>query len=130
MVSPNQADYLIAVVLDVADKKQQDLQYHYHCNPMLYGEPLTPQTSQQIATLSYEQPILSPDHEITYHFIKRYIRLYLYTNPKTHAGNLQVVWQGNIEMKPSGPAASEKVLLKTLLNYFGKDHSGRVNPAP
>jgi hypothetical protein len=60
----------------------------------------------------------------------RDLRLYLYTNPKTHSGNFQMVWQGNITTELTASPERDSVRIRTLLGYFGKDQNGRVDLAP
>ena len=54
------------------------------------------------------------------------IRLYLYVNPKTHPGGLQIAWQGCIEAGETVSPDREPLLIKTLLGYFGQDYTGRI----
>lgn len=54
------------------------------------------------------------------------IRLYLYTNPKTHGGSFELAWQGAISQGKSVPAGNEPALVKTLLGYLGKNQNGPV----
>ncbi|HZI31529.1 MAG TPA: hypothetical protein VFF11_04260, partial [Candidatus Binatia bacterium] len=139
IVPPGQADYLLAYVLDKADKEQQVAYVHPAYNPMMNPGPLTPQTDAQMSG-AYQstgvrqwnelQAAPLPDRVVTYHFTSKYIRLLLYTNPKTHDGNFQLVWQGNIDVNHGTSAAQEQALLKTLLGYFGRQQNGRVTPGP
>lgn len=55
------------------------------------------------------------------------IRLYLYTNPQTHAGNFQIVWSGCIDAGERISEGREPLLIKSLLGYFGKDYNGAIN---
>lgn len=139
VVSSDQADYLLACVLDEAVETQQIVHVYPEYNPMMQPGPLTPQTDSQVggiykdrATQQWFNPLPSPppDRVVTFRFTSKFIRLYLYTNPKTHAGNFQLVWQGNIDVNQPVSAGREQLLLKTLLGYFGKNHNGRVNLAP
>jgi hypothetical protein len=57
------------------------------------------------------------------------IRLYLYTNPQTHAGKLDIAWSGFIESGKKIPANRELTLIEALLEHFGQDYVGRVNLA-
>jgi hypothetical protein len=38
-----------------------------------------------------------------------------------------MVWQGTITAGKSVTAEQEHILVRTLLDYFGKNHSGRVD---
>jgi hypothetical protein len=62
-------------------------------------------------------------------FYTKGIRLYLYSNPKNHPGDLQTAWEGCIDAGQRMSARREPILVKTLLNYFGQDHIGRVSLA-
>lgn len=73
------------------------------------------------------QPV---ERDSTYRFFSQNILLYLYTNPKTQAGNFKMVWQGSIEGGSSTSASHQQLLLQTLLRYFGKSQNGRVNLSP
>ncbi len=127
MTSPAQADYLLAFVLDEATQQQQQIVYRHDDQPV--GAPFTPQRDSQVGMMSsYSAQV--PDHVVTFRCTTKFIRLYLYTNPKTHAGNFQLAWQGNIDVNQSVPTGSEPVLLKTLLRYFGKNQNGPVKPLP
>ena len=61
---------------------------------------------------------------IVYH--SKGIRLYLYTNPKTHPGGFQIAWSGCIDAGEKVSAKREPLLVEALLGYFGKDYVGRV----
>jgi hypothetical protein len=55
------------------------------------------------------------------------IRLYLYTNPQTHAGKFELAWSGCIEAGERISPDREPMLIKKLLGYFGQDYLGQVN---
>ncbi|MEI9963096.1 MAG: hypothetical protein WDM76_18880 [Limisphaerales bacterium] len=59
-------------------------------------------------------------------FVKKKIRLDLYANPKTQTGNPQLAWTGWIDAGENLSAKRTPVLINALLNYFGKDYSGRA----
>ena len=87
MTSPAQADYLLAFVLDEATQQQQQIVYRHDDQPV--GAPFTPQRDSQVGMMSsYSAQV--PDHVVTFRCTTKFIRLYLYTNPKTHAGNFQL----------------------------------------
>lgn len=129
LTSPDQADYLITYVLDELNEEQKVVNHSYPNPTMSFGPP-TPQTAAQAREMSF-QPVQPqpPDRITTYTFTSKSILLYLYTNPKTHAGKFQMVWQGNISVNQSVPASREPALLQTLLRYFGKDQNGPVDVA-
>ena len=87
--------------------------------------PLTPQTTSQIFEQSLRsQPTGNVFRTSDYHY--KDIRLFLYTNPKRSADGMQLVWQGTITVGNSTSPERELTMLKTLLNYLGKDYNGRV----
>ena len=69
-------------------------------------------------------PSLGPT-VIVYH--NKGIRLYLYTNPKTHPGGLEMAWSGCIEAGDRVSAKREPLLIEALLTHFGQDYIGSVN---
>jgi hypothetical protein len=78
----------------------------------------TPQSPQGF------QPYIGPTL-IVYH--TKGIRLYLYTNPKTHPGGLQIAWSGCIDAGEKVSAKREPLLIEALLGHFGQDYVGRVS---
>jgi hypothetical protein len=62
---------------------------------------------------------------VVYH--NKGIRLYLYTNPKTHPGGLEMAWSGCIEAGDRVSAKREPLLIEALLTHFGQDYIGSVN---
>lgn len=124
VVSSAQADYLLACVLDEAVKEQPVVHRfvdYASAEHALLGQGFAPST----VWIPIEQKQVG-----AFRFTSRSIRLLLYTNPKTHHGNFQLAWQGNINVNHSTSVAQEQVLLKTLLHYFGMQQNGRVNVAP
>ena len=124
VVPSDRADYLLACVMDEAVENQ----------PVVH-------TCVDYASLAHSQSDhqMVPDYDYVrveqrqvgnFRFTARSIRLLLYTNPKTHSGDFQLVWQGNIDVNHSVSVEQEQALLKTLLNYFGQQKNGRVVLAP
>ena len=95
-----------------------------------------PQTTGQIGSDFYQRGndfYLSsvPANQVwTSQYRAKDIRLYLYTNPKTHPAGFQQVWQGTIMVGNKVSSEREQVLLRTLFRYFGQDQNGRVELAP
>lgn len=135
LVPIEKADYLLACAL--GDDWEQ-AQQHQMITTTIPGSP--PQTTRQI--LAQTQPSLTssvpesslgvPASSISKPFIfhSRGIRLFLYNNPKTHPGRLQIAWQGYITVEKSVSAERETVLVKTLLGYWGQEQHGPVNLPP
>ena len=122
-VPATQADFQMTYVLDDTTDERDILLTH----PPHYGSTWhspTPQTTGEIMHGS-GTPQAYDVSTFVYHY--KDVRLYVYTNPQTHPGRLQLVWQGNIEAGKSVTAERELQLLRTLLGYFGKDQNGPVN---
>lgn len=153
LVSSDQADFLLAYALEEDLKEQQTVRhydYRYTQDPMSApgSIPSYPGARGTMSALQVQsapgsissypgardtmsalqvQPV---ERDSTYRFFSQNILLYLYTNPKTQAGNFKMVWQGSIEGGSSTSASHQQLLLQTLLRYFGKSQNGRVNLSP
>ncbi len=126
LVPTEQADFLLTYVLD------ENLETDYGNLNILPNPTRPPQTTGQIydpiRNTGPVNPVTAEVRPAVYR--TRYIRLYLYTNPKTHDGKFTLAWQGSIAQGDSVPAGHEALLLKTLLNYFGTDKNGPVKLSP
>jgi hypothetical protein len=130
LVPSEQADYLLTYALDqVTDTVVcQD--------PLLNTWQQTPpaqssrQMNEQIQFPRVHAQTLQGNGLKTVSYLSRNIRLYLYTNPKTHEGCFQVAWQGNIDIDQHASEENELLSLKALLAYFGTDHNGPVQLPP
>lgn len=91
-----------------------------------------PQTTAQIAgpASAASQPTI-PGTMVSKPVVyrNRGIRLLLFSNPQTHPGGIQIVWQGYIAASGSASAKRETTLIKTLLGYLGQEYHGPVNLA-
>lgn len=88
----------------------------------VFGQPYSPNGTYTVSTVS--TPLI---------FTDKGIRLYLYTNPKIRSGGIQIVWQGYIGGGRTVTPERIPLMVKTLLNYFGQDYTGRIdltNSAP
>jgi len=130
VVPPDQADYLLTYV--VADSIDADYRSGAHVSVMS-----APAQTSYGSSYGYYTPIGGPGRSVPatiyadpviYH--TRDLRLCLYTNPKTHAGNFQMAWQGSIAAGLSEAPDRDTVLIRTLLGYLGKEQNGRVDLAP
>ena len=127
---PNvEADYLMTYVFSENTEEHVWEEPRPAVNPMktamIPNLPLTPQTTSQIFEQSLRsQPTGNVFRTSEYHY--KDIRLFLYTNPKKNASGMQLVWQGTITVGNSTSPERELAMLKTLLNYLGKDYNGRV----
>jgi hypothetical protein len=129
LVPSEQADYLLTYVVSVSCNEE-----HRHVSTTVVSAPsqvawdnttmpqATPQAwNSSVPPTVYVNPVI---------YRSRDLRLYLYTNPKTHSGNFQMVWQGNINTELTASPERDSVRIRTLLGYFGKDQNGRVDLAP
>ena len=125
LVPPDQADYLLTYV--VADNVDFDYS-QAHVSVMSGPSPSSRGNFSPLGGAGPSVPATAYVSPVMYH--TRDLRLYLYTNPKTHAGNLQLAWQGNIAADLSESPDRDTVLIRTLLGYLGKEYSGRADLAP
>ncbi len=126
LVSAAQADYLLAGILDQETKVEP-------VDQIRPFEPYSPISSVGTVGLHGYPAYVVTDAPINrlpknnYKTTSPFIRLYLYTNPKTHNGRFQQVWQGSIDAKNFASVNNRQALLKALLMFLGKEHNGRVD---
>lgn len=124
LVPIEKADYLLTYVLE--DNWTVDEQ-----NRITTSVVPPPQTTQQMFLPPQAQtpsaPISTVSTPIVFH--SKGIRLYLYTNPQTRPGGLQIAWQGYIDAGNTVSAERETVLIRTLLGCFGQEQHRRVDLA-
>jgi hypothetical protein len=125
MVPAEQADYLLTYVVSVSyDEDYRHVSTTVVSAPsqVAWDDTTMPQAwHASVPPTVYVNPVI---------YRSRDLRLYLYTNPKTHSGNFQMVWQGNITAELTASPERDSVRIRTLLGYFGKDQNGRVDLAP
>jgi hypothetical protein len=115
-----EADYTLTCVVE--DDSEES--YMPRQQPFASAPPqTTAQVYEQDGFQTYQTPL--PPTLVIFH--KKDIRLYLYTNPKTHPGGLQIAWTGSIDAGETVSAKREPVLIETLLGYFGQAYAGSVN---
>jgi len=125
MVPVEEADYLLAYAVEDDATVERG-----HKTVLAPSKPAFnhPQTTQQIVdqNLARRQPenLRVPT---TYVDERQGIRLYLYTNPKTHSGKFNLAWSGCIDAGEKVSAEREPLLIRTLLGYFGKAYNGTVD---
>jgi hypothetical protein len=129
VVPVEQADYLMAYALE--DELVQD-QRHWITTTTPASPPQT--TGQVMAQGPNSVYSVSPSipGSIVMQpvvFRNRGVRLFCYSNPKTHPGGFQIVWQGYITAGPTTSTECETALIRTLLGYLGQEHHGSVNLA-
>lgn len=125
------ADFLLAAVLNDVTTEQ----------PYLRPNPApamlaNPQSTQQIINGrgGYYAPTFTSQTTTvpvgTFVFHSQQISLYLYTNPQKSGDGLKMVWQGTIDAGKASTEDRERILIRTLLGYFGKVHGGEVDLVP
>jgi len=128
LVPIDQADYLLAYTLEdeLADQGRSIIMTIPASPPQTTG-----QIMDQSLTGGYSAGPTFPANSVSrpVFFRNRGIRLFLYTNPKTHSGSFQIAWQGYIAAGQTASAEREMALIRTLLNYLGKEQHGSVNLA-
>jgi hypothetical protein len=131
IVTNADADYALACLVE--DDSTVETYWHHElvASPNPYVVTLPPQTTgdrivQDLTGQRQREFGETVTVPVAVTVQRKGIRLYLYTNPKTHPGGLQIAWQGCIEAGKTIPAGRELVLIRTLLGYFGQDYVGRV----
>lgn len=129
LVPADRADFLMTYVLENNQEERFDYSQR-DVTPMMPVPP--PQSTAQMNQYpgaqglpGAQQVVVAPEI-----YSVRDIRLYVYTNPKTHSGDFRLAWQGSITQGNSVPEKNESALLKTLLGYLGKDENGQVPLSP
>ena len=141
IVTNADADYTMTYLIE--DDSTAYISEHYEVNPVLAPPPQNnAQMDGQAMTYGGPVPAQSYSPNGVYAatlvntplvFTDKGIRLYLYSNPKTHPGGLQIAWQGYIGGGRTITAERIPFLVKILLGYFGQDYTGRIdltNPVP
>lgn len=128
LAPPAEADYLLAYVVEDG-WTENDLPTHPFQVPQ--PEVVTPVIGPNggavvVATPAPAEPQSAPT-PAPYH--SKGIRLFLYTNPKTHAGDFETAWEGGIDAGRKISPEHEPLLVQTLLSYFGQNHVGPVKLA-
>lgn len=123
VVPEERAKYLLAYILNDISEEKNWVNRH----PAPINSP-APQTTGEIYEPRYQS---NPPMEVVstpvYHATE--IQLYLYTNPRKDSRGMQLIWQGTITFSGDPPPDRELALVKKLMEYFGKNHSGRVDLA-
>jgi hypothetical protein len=128
LVPPAEADYLLAYAVE-DDWVENDLPTHpvQPLEPEVTTAVIGPNGGGVVITSPVPAGPQFPPAAAPYH--SKGIRLYLYTNPKTHAGDFETAWEGAIDAGQRISPEREPVFIKTLLLYLGQDHVGRVKLA-
>jgi hypothetical protein len=132
VVSPDQAEYTLTYWIDESWKRAKivvsdregtwaiphDADIHSAALPAFFGPTGT----------SYERS-LGMQHVVEVPYETKGIRLKLFHQESMRAGQMLTAWDGYIEGGDQISAKREPVLVRTLLNYFGKDFIGRAKLA-
>lgn len=124
IVTNTDADYSLAYLVE--DDSTEQTYLHQRTIP---ASP--PQTTRDVLTPgvtgpSQTLPPTTVTTPTTLEFRRTGIRLYLFTNSKTHPGVPQIAWTGCVQVEKTIPPESEPALIKMLLGHFGRDYLGRV----
>jgi hypothetical protein len=119
LVPYSEADYTLACAVE--DDSEQI--YTPSQQPFLSTSPQITGQAYDESAFRTQQTQFPPTLVVVH---KKDIRLYLYTNPQTHPGSLQIAWTGSIEAGEKISADREPVLIETLLRYFGQEYAGPV----
>jgi hypothetical protein len=122
LVPFEEADYTLACVVE--DDSEEI--YTPSQQPFLSTPPQIILQTYDPSTFQTRQTWFPPTLVVLH---KKDIRLYLFTNPKTHPGRLQIVWTGSIDIGGTVSAKREPELLEMLLGHFGQAYAGSVNLA-
>ena len=77
-------------------------------------------------TRPYGEPQIGIQHVVDVPYATRGIRLKLFDQASMRSGRMETAWDGYIEGGDRVATQREPVLLRTLLQYFGKDFVGRA----
>jgi hypothetical protein len=123
IVTNADADYTLAYLVE-DDSTEQTYQHQ----EVILAPPLQTTSDTIVQGLANQRQgeFESVTVPTTLVFRSKGVRLYLYANPKTHPGGLQIAWEGCIEAGKTIPAGREPVFIRTLLGYFGQDYAGRI----
>jgi len=131
LVPAAEADYTLAYVLEDDSTATYMPQHDFVvATPAQTSQDLAASATPPPPGFSRPQAGLTPASSLgstVVVYSNKGIRLYLYTNPQTHPGGLQLAWSGCIEAGQRVPAEREPVLIAKLLTYFGQDYHGTVD---
>ncbi len=124
LVPPEKADYILTYVIE--DEWSEERGQSTMASPMPAA-----QTSDQVRMGNGTQtPGISPAPvNTTFTAHSKGIRLIVFTNPKTHPGGLDIVWQGCIDTGQSLTPENETALVRILPRLFWAEPR-RPRPAP
>jgi hypothetical protein len=129
LVAPDKAEYTLTYWIDeswkrgklVVSNREGTWAYpdsHFQGAPPYFDPPGFP--------YPYGQPEPGIQHVIDVPYSTMGIRLKLFDQAGMRSGRMQTAWEGYIESGDRVSAKREPVLLRTLLQYFGRDFVGRA----
>lgn len=128
IVPPAQADFTLAYWLDDSWKPGKKVVYYYDGgwqNTYPMAQPTFMYAGPQGQMLYEDQrPIRQRVVDSPYYI--QGIRLKVYPKTGTNTDPFKAAWEGYIEGGKRVSHKRERVLLRTLLNYYGKDFAGRT----
>ena len=128
LVAPSEAEFTLTYWIDVSWKRAKIV---VSDREGTWADPANPggRYGYYSATPfgpAYSEPSLSMQHVVEVPWETKGIRLKVFPQESMRAGNLQTAWDGYIEGGDEVSEQREPILVRTLLDYFGKDFSGRA----
>ena len=131
LVPSDQAEFTLTYWLDDSWKVGKKIEYYYNgawqdTDPMTHGTRYHETSGGPYGAPLYQEFTSAPKRVVDSPYYIQGIRLKIY--PKSSAGGVhyQTTWEGYIEGGNRVSQSREPVLLRTLLNYFGKDFNGHA----
>jgi hypothetical protein len=134
LVAPDKAEYSLTYWIDESWKRGRMVVSNREgswADPNLEaGSPLMPAVppffGSSGSAFTHGQPRPSIQHVVDVPYATKGIRLKLFDQASMRSGRMQTAWDGYIEGGDRVTERREPVLLRTLLQYFGKDFTGRA----
>lgn len=135
VVPAAEAEYTLTYWIDVSWKRGKvvvpnrdtGITRRYWVTPGRNDGSLPPRITPQLGT--YSDSSLGIQHVVEVPWETKGIRLKVFPQASLRAGNLQTAWDGYIEVGEEVSEAREPALVRTLLNYFGTDFTGKAKLA-
>lgn len=128
LVSPAQADFTLAYWLDDSWKPGKKVIYYYNGgwqNTYPMAQPTFISAGPQ-GQVMYENQHPIRQRVVDSPYYIQGIRLKIYPKTGVNADPFKAAWEGYIEGGSRVSQKREPILLRTLLNYYGKDFNGRA----
>lgn len=126
LVPPDQAEFTLTYWLDDSWKTGKKIEYYYNgawqdSDPMAHDPGLSAPGIGKYDAPMYQEFTSVPKRVVDSPYYVQGIRLKLYPKNSNGGVQFQTAWEGYIEGGNSVSQSREPALLRTLLNYFGKD---------